>query len=463
MAPIIGFEVEDDGVGFTQENFTSFQTSDSTKKSGRGGKGVGRLMWLKAFDSAEIASVYRKDGESRKRSFKFTLTRGGLEDLADGPADDGRRKTVVRLVGFKTGYRDRCPKSTTTVARRIIEHCLEHFVLDSCPAVRLHDLSEGDCALSLQDFFKSEVCVERDSATLKVKGKTLHMHNVRISSSRDYEHRLHFCAHRRSVRSDNLATRLPNLQQTIRGEDDKPFLYAGYVSGNFLNERVDSDRTSFDITEEMSGTLLAGEVSWSDVVGEALAQAQTFLARWITPIREAKEAQIQTYVETHAPQYRPLLKHKRSSLEMIPPNLPPDRLDLELHKIDLEYGVELREKGRKVLRAGVQAPGNPASHGTLFQQFVEEWNEAGQCKLAQYVAFRKATLSLLEARLKLQADAHYSLENTVHEIIFPLRTTSDDLPYDKMNLWIIDERLAYHHYLAISRRNVPVIIILNIF
>jgi hypothetical protein len=31
---------------------------------------------------------------------------------------------------------------------------------------------------------------------------------------------------------------------------------------------------------------------------------------------------------------------------------------------------------------------------------------------------------------------------------FPMRTTSDDVPADQMNLWMIDEKLAYHHYLA---------------
>jgi hypothetical protein len=81
--PITGFIIEDTGAGFTQENFASFQTSDSTRKSGRGGKGVGRLMWLKAFDSAEIDSVYRKGKVFRRRAFRFTLTKGGIEGMTD--------------------------------------------------------------------------------------------------------------------------------------------------------------------------------------------------------------------------------------------------------------------------------------------------------------------------------------------------------------------------------------------
>ena len=47
--PIIGFEIEDNGVGFTNENYHSFLTPDSRLKERRGGKGVGRLAWLKVF------------------------------------------------------------------------------------------------------------------------------------------------------------------------------------------------------------------------------------------------------------------------------------------------------------------------------------------------------------------------------------------------------------------------------
>lgn len=33
-------------------------------------------------------------------------------------------------------------------------------------------------------------------------------------------------------------------------------------------------------------------------------------------------------------------------------------------------------------------------------------------------------------------------------LFFPMTKTSDDIDYLQHNLWIIDEKLAYHHYLA---------------
>lgn len=40
------------------------------------------------------------------------------------------------------------------------------------------------------------------------------------------------------------------------------------------------------------------------------------------------------------------------------------------------------------------------------------------------------------------------MKKNIHQLIFPMTKTSDDIDYLQHNLWIIDEKLAYHHYLA---------------
>src|ERR1700730_9225982 len=58
LEPVVGFRVVDNGVGFTEANFRSFNTTDSRQKAIAGGKGIGRLLWLKAFEGAEVTSTY---------------------------------------------------------------------------------------------------------------------------------------------------------------------------------------------------------------------------------------------------------------------------------------------------------------------------------------------------------------------------------------------------------------------
>ena len=55
-----GFTITDTGVGFDDTNLDSFFTSDTQYKVGRGGKGLGRFLWLKAFQYAEVESHYQQ-------------------------------------------------------------------------------------------------------------------------------------------------------------------------------------------------------------------------------------------------------------------------------------------------------------------------------------------------------------------------------------------------------------------
>ncbi len=48
LPEIVEIRVSDNGVGFTDENFASFRELDTRHKLRIGGKGVGRLVWLRA-------------------------------------------------------------------------------------------------------------------------------------------------------------------------------------------------------------------------------------------------------------------------------------------------------------------------------------------------------------------------------------------------------------------------------
>ena len=73
---ITGFKIADNGIGFTDDNMESFLTLDSEYKASRGGRGVGRLLWLKAFDRASVESTYGDEGTRQKRAFSFDARQG---------------------------------------------------------------------------------------------------------------------------------------------------------------------------------------------------------------------------------------------------------------------------------------------------------------------------------------------------------------------------------------------------
>ena len=70
---ILSMMIEDNGIGFDDDNFNSFCKLDSMYRASRGCKGIGRLLWLKSFSSVEIDSCYKdKDGIIKNRHFVFT-------------------------------------------------------------------------------------------------------------------------------------------------------------------------------------------------------------------------------------------------------------------------------------------------------------------------------------------------------------------------------------------------------
>lgn len=157
-APIVGFVIQDNGIGFTSDNFDSFNTMDSRAKINRGAKGIGRLLWLKAFDRAEIESNYQDDGNWRRRTFGFSLTSTGIDDHKDqqiisGPLEG--TQTSIRLLGLLESYRDHTPRTTETIARRIIEHSLEYFLLGTAPRIIVNDPSDGS-SVDLKKLFSQE-------------------------------------------------------------------------------------------------------------------------------------------------------------------------------------------------------------------------------------------------------------------------------------------------------------------
>jgi light-regulated signal transduction histidine kinase (bacteriophytochrome) len=67
--------ITDNGIGLDAERFAAFLTTDTDFKSSRGGRGIGRLLWLDAFEHVHVVSVYRQDGQFLKRSFDLVLSR----------------------------------------------------------------------------------------------------------------------------------------------------------------------------------------------------------------------------------------------------------------------------------------------------------------------------------------------------------------------------------------------------
>lgn len=149
------FIVTDNGEGFTERNYKSFLEAYTTYKIQKGCKGIGRFLWLKAFNKIEIKSVYIEDGKWYQREFTFSLenTIEPEENRKEISApEDGSRLTEIRLLGFQPYYRDEVALSLESLVKKVIEHCLPYFIVEGCPSIIVKD-NLGD-SFSLNSYYK---------------------------------------------------------------------------------------------------------------------------------------------------------------------------------------------------------------------------------------------------------------------------------------------------------------------
>ncbi|HEU0015566.1 MAG TPA: hypothetical protein VFQ45_17955 [Longimicrobium sp.] len=444
---IVGFSIVDDGVGFTEKNFQSFNTLDSPEKENRGGKGIGRILWLKAFERAEIESVYHESGAVCERRFSFHRSVQGIDQHSHqtvAAANGKRPQTIVRLIGYRQKYRDSSPKSAEIIARRIVEHCLQFFLFGTAPSIRLHDATIP-APIDLWTVFRENFHIG-EPRKFEIGDQVFGITDVFLTGDRDTPHHVNFCAHKRAVLSVKLVDHIPHLTPALLTDSGEYGVYSGFVTGDFLDERVTADRTEFDI-DRRGEFPLHGDTTWDDLLDVTMKVVAEHLAPLTAGAKQKAWDRIEAFVQTKEPRYRPLLHFRTHEVGLISGELSDERLELELHKIYEDWKREVISASNLELRRTATARNLPAVRERFLALF-SSLQEIAKSELAEYVLQRRVILEFFQKMLGLQEGGTFSREEAIHEILFPRHKTSDEIEYDDHNLWILDERLSFHRYLA---------------
>ena len=454
--PIIGFEITDNGIGLDDENFDSFNTAFSRRKVSFGGKGLGRFTWLKAFDGALVESAFQGENSLLTRSFMFderyTLDTPGLPL----PVNTGHPGTTITLTGLKRSYKEKVPRSTDIIVRKLIEHFILVLLEPDCPMVVLIDQGQR---YDINAIFEKDYRSASSKHTFSIGEAVFTMHGFRLPTSRTTKHKLVYAADQRGVVSDKLEDHVPNLSSRLEDEDGNAFFYLAIIQSPYLSEHVNIGRSDFDFSAaddadfELPLVEQPGLIPRADIRNKAIEFIEKDLSSIIETINSAKLDKITRYVQTDAPQYRILLKSADKFIGRLPPS--PTKTDIEtaLHRELHHRETELKREGSRIIKEADKID-NYEEYHERFSQFLDDYNELGMSALAQYVGHRKIIMEFLERAITLppDADAKYPLEEVVHKLVFPMQSTSQDVPYNEQNLWMIDERLTYHSFIASDKQ-----------
>lgn len=449
VSPIHSFIIKDNGIGFNEDNYKSFLTAESEYKIEKGAKGIGRFVCLKAFRTVKITSVYNAgEGKKQLRSFELRPTGKGIFEYTSEESNAAATGTIVTLNHFMEEFQQHAPRSLRDLGEKIIEHFLVYFVLEKCPYIKLID--NNNKSILLQDLYGSTIKSTIVKSTIKIKEKAFEIHLIRLYESKG-GHKLHYCANDREVFDESLAKYILDLGKQIKDDEGHEFAYQCYITGEYLNSNVDTERTNFNFpTGENEGAEEEGgsdELSLKDIRNGVVAELEEILKDYLSVIREKKFTAYKNHINTSAPQFRPIVKYKPDSIKKLQPNLSGNKLNIELFKLQSELELEIKKLGEDVLGNNKDIK-DTDEYIIRYNDFIEKFNDIGKSNLANYIVHRKAVIELLDLFLGVDEEGKYQTEDTIHKIFFPLKVESDEITYEQQNLWLIDERLSYHHYLS---------------
>lgn len=306
--------------------------------------------------------------------------------------------------------------------------------------------SEGE-TIDLNALFIRNIRDSLHQDNIIIGGKEFRLFHIQMNDGAD-KNELHLCANSREVKSFDLSKEIPDLQKRIIAEDGS-FYYVGYLTGDYLDASVDSFRTSFDFEDESS---YIGNINAHELIMAVYERIKIYLADDLEKIANEKKKQINYFVETKKPQYRYVLKQNPEIYNQIPAGLSDEKLELELFKQMQKWDMDVAKKGEEIDKKSKDAAIDMAEYMTLFKEYCSAITEISKTSLTEYVIRRKVIIKLLEKSLEMNAEGKYDLESSIHSIICPMQITSDDIKFEEMNLWLIDDRLAYHRFLASDRQ-----------
>jgi len=454
---IIGFKIIDNGIGFNDKNMASFRTLDSDYKTKKGGRGIGRLLWLKAFKKAQITSSYvDNNGSLKTRSFIFCSPSGVTDEMVTDSPTAQQRETSVYLDYLQKPYIAAIPKTLQTIANSLLEHSLWYFLRDGgAPKIIIcdgEDIEDLDETYALHMFTSSKV--ER----FTIKDIDFELIHVKLRSSHRIPYIALYCAANRVVKKENLRSKIKGLYGML-SDDDGAFSYRCLVASSFLDENVRPERTDLDIDKSALDLLDEPSISFDDIQKEIFTRITRYLHDSIESNKQRGQERLEEFVAKRAPRYRPILNRLAPDPLDIDPDISDKDLDILLHKHLSEFENQIIKEGHDLMSPGADEA--IQDYSARVQHYLNGVEDMKKSDLAGYVSHRRVVIDFLKNAIKCNSDGRYTREEKTHQLIMPMRTDSNEITIFESklsNLWLINERLAFHDYLASDKtiRSMPI-------
>ena len=426
--------IKDDGDGFTEENYNSFQKINSTHKLKLGGKGVGRLSWLVVFKNVIVKSTYKSEGKYKYREFVFNLN-DEIKLIKNEEIHDENRKRVGTEIIFQNmdqRFEKSFPNTAEKLGRKILYHCLNYLIEKTFEIVVKDGVNEYKC----KDEYNKNLSELTRQNEFELKDNTFEITYIPLPSSEINKHEIVFTADKREVKRKAINSQLYASPFDINGELKNIIIY---VKGDYLNSIVTEDRTDFMFPDKDNSLY----ISESEIINAVTEKITEIYDKEISKIIEENEGRVDEFL-TENPFYRNLFDDSDSKDKIL------KEMNSKTSHDELENKFEeIARSKRKVIKSSIKNLELKGEYQEKLEKVLVDIDKLNQLELAKYVTHRRIIIELLEKILcKKDEDSNYHYEADLHNLVFPMRETGEKINYDEHNLWLLDDRLAYYKFLA---------------
>lgn len=428
---IDSISITDNGIGFTPENIQSFETSDSRFKYQRGGKGVGRFIWIKMFETIKVDSIYESGRSAQRVRFLFVPEhQNSIQRLKKEQAPNKEPGTTIVLSDLRSSQRGRI--RPTSYLKDLALHFFPQFITRTLPAVRI---TYGGDTYSLNEYIAEHVdkptrdVIKVDFGEGETEVRIDHLF-VETSISTELRNSYLLTAHGRLVGDPISLERKYALKEL---PDEKA--YVAVISSDFLDERVDQERLGFKLTREQR-----------DILEDAILTAsERFLHEHIRRVRARQKTTVELLIQEH-PQLSTQITNMDDYVATLSPGMDDEQIGQNLFVLLYREEKELRKRIESFDQLEALAP----EAREQAEAVLSEISNQEKHRLAELVVKRHQILQMANLLLKYDDDTKksYHYERVIHELICPMGEIYRSGERSRHNLWVIDDALAGYDFFA---------------
>jgi len=452
---IISFSIIDNGIGFTDDNFDKF-AKKIFKTNHDGGKGWGKISFLKVFNNVNIESVFNEGEKTYKRSFIFDQK--DIEDKKIQLDNYYENNTTIIFKSMKENFQEYTKNSVDYYQQEILKHFYTFFyyLIENKKLFEIKIIDDSgkeseriiDTAMLEKDKIEKDSFVIEDKSgidgiDIKVNFELLHIKSKNIDNNKAFY-----------IVDERSAGEISNLDlppRLLGDESGFNYHYYAYLKSSYFSRFLNESRTklSLPVERKNSNAKLITEEKIQNILNEKIKK---FLQYELNILGKKNESRVKEVLESeennktsNSKGYLYILSDDETKNELLNLIKYSDSEKNILSKIK-NFHEELQEKTVKQIHTTVEYLKSNKDMEVDFnkledeiKKLSEQANIENSVNLSSYIMYRKYILNLLDEGILVYEKSKNKNEQFFHNLLMPKssKNTKDS------NLWLLDDMFLY--------------------